>query len=265
MTDLIHDPAVCLTGKKDPKPSKLKIADYLDVQRILHAKAAANAIGAAWSLIDGISVAFQMYLNDQFGCCTLSGAGNLQIAQSQGSVRITDQDVETGYEAVTSVEGAGFNPGPPPVNDNGCVEVDVLDYWASVGIGGIKILGHAGVDMTNEAEWSAAAETFGGLYLGLALATEQQSQTIWDYVKGSQPGSWGGHCVPEVGFNVGPTGLIEVVTWGQRKQATLSFIKNQADEGHVVITPAWLAANANNPMLDLAKLTADLASYSPES
>lgn len=254
MTELLHDPATHHLGKREPKPPRLMIRDYVDVERALPA-APATVVNSA-----GQSIALAMYLNDAEGDCTIAGAGNTLRVNSKGQKQITDSDVQAAYVAVTGQEGAAFSPGPPPVNDNGCVEVDVLDHWVNPGIGGDKLQGHAGVDMTNLDEVRVVCWLFGSVYPGWQLDVAQQSQTIWDYVSGS-PG-WGGHCAPI--FDVDPSGGW-LGTWGAYKRFTSAFLTGQADEGHALITAEWLTANQSNPLVNASALAADLSQLQSET
>lgn len=263
---MIHDPNQVKLGKKDPGVVKHWFHDIIDVERILATKIHKQHVDPAspgWSLVDGTQDKFQMFLNDKEGDCTCACIGNLTIAQSDGKTVITDDDVQKAYVAVTGSEGAAYDPATG-ANDNGCVEIDVLDYWTKNKVGAAdSISAHAGVQITQD-QLQAAAQVFGGLYIGQQLATEQQSQQVWDYVEGSQPGSWGGHATPIVGFNVTDQGYWETVTWGATKYMTWSYVQHQIDEAHIIISPAWLADNANNPAVNQAALQAALKEYSPE-
>lgn len=261
MPELIHDPAVHKLGKLAAKPPRLMLRDYVDIERSLP-QAPATVENSK-----GQSIPLAMYLNDKYGCCTCAAVGNTLRVNSGGKVQLTDQDILAAYEAVTGQEGAAFNPATGK-NDNGCVEVDVLDHWSATGVGADKLLGHAGVNMRDPDEHRVIAWLFGSVYLGIALAVEQQSQQVWDYVKGSSPGSWGGHAVPEFDVNVTfqtVSGVIVIGTWGAYKAVTPLFLKEQADEGHAPITAEWLAASESNPLVNTAKLQADLAQLAPES
>lgn len=245
MTSLLHDPTTHRLGKLAPKPPRLRIARYVDVER---------ALPQAPTTIDnshGGTIPLAMYLNDREGDCTCAAVGNTLRVNSGGAQQLADADIQTAYVAVTGQEGAAYNPATG-ANDNGCAEIDVLDYWASTGIGGDKLLGHAGVDMTNPDEIRVVCWLFGSVYLGVQLTVAQQSQAVWDYVAGSA--GWGGHAVPLLDLNPNRVG-----TWGAYKQVTDAFIALQADEGHALITQAWLNANQSNPLVNAQALAADLS------
>lgn len=255
---LVHDPATHRLGKAKPKPSRLRIGDYLDVQAAI-AQAPPNVVNSK-----NQSIPLAMYMNDTLGDCTCAGVGNTLRVNSDGSKQLSDNDVQSAYIAVTTEEGNPYNPGTGANADAGCAELDVLDYWVVTGIGGDKLMGHAGVDMTNADEVKAVCWLFGSLYPGWQLSVAQQSQTVWDVDTSAngKPGSWGGHCAPI--FDI-LTDAVWIGTWGAYKQATLAFIPYYADEGHALITDAWIAANQNSQVVNVAALTADLAKLSPEN
>ena len=254
---LIHDPATHHLGKGKAKPPRLSIAKYLDVEAAL-AQAPANVVNSK-----NQSIALAMYMNDTLGDCTCAGIGNTLRVNSQGQQELADSDVESAYVAVTTEEGDAYDPATGANADAGCAEIDVLDYWVKTGVGGDKLAGHAGVDMKNADEVKAVCYLFGSIYPGWQLSTAQQSQQVWDVDKShdGKPGSWGGHCAPI--FDI-LTDAAWLGTWGAYKQTTLAFIPYYADEGHALITDAWLRDNQSNSLVNTSALTQDLADLSPE-
>lgn len=202
-----------------------------------------------------------MYLNGTLGCCTCSAIGNTLRVNSHGKLELPNGAIQTAYVAVTTKEGNPYNPKTGKNADAGCIPLDVLDYWVSVGVGGDHLVGHAGIDMSNPDEVRWAMWKTGSVYQGIQLATEQQNQTVWDYVKGSKPGSWGGHLFPL--FDRPQPNRWRGGTWGGYKEQTDAFMAKQADEGHALITDAFLSANAD--VVNVAQLKADLADLTPES
>jgi hypothetical protein len=274
MSSLLHHPDTHYLGKQAPGRPHAMVHEFVDVERIAP-QIPANIINSRGP--NGTLTALAMYLNDREGDCTIAGAANTLRVNSNGSQRITDQDVQTGYVHVTGREGAAFNPATGQ-NDNGCVEVDVLDYWVHTGIGGDKLLGHAGIDVANTDEMRAVLYLFGSIYPGWALSTDQQTQPIWKPGRAAA-GSWGGHCAPiydwythiPAGLKIGstpiPAALGQVIvmgTWGAYKAASEPFLPFACDEAHGLITDAWIARNKGNPAIDMAKLTAYLKTLRPE-
>ncbi len=251
---LLHDPATHRLGKATAKPPRLRIADYLDLEAALP-QTPADVVNSR-----GQSVALAMYLNDTLGDCTCAGVGNTLRVNSNGTQQLGDAAVEQAYVAVTTEEGDAYNPATGANADAGCAELDVLDYWSLTGVGGDKLMGHAGVDMTNAGEVKAVCWLFGSVYPGWQLSVAQQSQQIWDVDQSAngRPGTWGGHCAPI--FDI-LSDAAWLGTWGAYKQATLAFIPHYADEGHALITDAWIASNQNNSLVNVAQLTNDIQAW----
>lgn len=214
--------------------------------------------------------AWGMMLNDKLGDCTCAAAGHfIQVVTLNNGVKFTpaDDDIQAAYEVV-----GGYRPGFPST-DNGAVEIDVLNYWRTNGIAGRKILAYADPDPQNLIHVKQSIALFGGLYIGLALPTTAQSQTIWDVNRGnifkkikhalfnsdpSAPNSWGGHAVIVIAYN--QTGPI-CITWGELKQMTWSFWLKYCDEAHAVLMQEWIGANNLSASgFDLATLQEDLIS-----
>lgn len=276
MTELLHDPATHRLGKADPKPPRAMMRDFIDVERVA-ATLPANIVNSGLPAGGGVPLA--MYLNDTLGDCTCAGVANTLRVNSRGQRQLTDSDVQTAYVAVTTQEGDAYNPQTGANADAGCVELDVLDYWVKTGIGGDRLVGHAGVDMHNPVEVRTVLYLCGSVYPGWALSTDQQSQQIWQPGPAAA-GSWGGHCAPifdwwtqippglviggvPIAGNLGQ--VLDVGTWSQYKPVLPSYLPFAADEGHAIITDAWLAANASNPAVNMAALTAYLKTLRPES
>jgi hypothetical protein len=253
----VHDPSTHRLGKGAAKPPHIRIADYLDLEAA-RAQVPAEVVNSK-----NQTIPLGMYLNDKIGDCTCAGVGNTLRVNSGGATQLPDDAIQAAYVAVTAAEGNPYDPQTGANADAGCVELDVLDYWVASGIDGDRLLGHAGVDMSNGDEVKTVCWLFGSVYPGWQLSLAQQSQQIWDVDASpqGQPGSWGGHCAPI--FDVlGDS--VWIGTWGTYKQATLAFVPYYADEGHALISDAWLAANQGNPLINVTALQAELAKLAPE-
>jgi hypothetical protein len=277
MTTLVHNPDTHRLGKQDAKPPHVLLEEFVDFEMLdATDPLPANIINSQDA--NGQTIALAMYLNDRQGCCTCAGAGNILRIDSDGETQITDDNVETGYVAVTTEEGAAFNPATG-ANDNGCAEIDVLDYWVSTGFGGDKLLGHAGIKVANIPQIRRALHLTGALYPGFQLSTDQQTQQIWAPGPAA-PGSWGGHCPPLVdwytqipaGLTIGgvpiPASLGQVLafaTWGALKPGTEPYVPFACDEMHCLITDAWLKRNESNPAINMTALKAYLSQRIRES
>jgi len=205
---------------------------------------------------DGVHL-WPMFRNDQLGDCTIAAAGHMVEAWTTESRHreavVTERDVLHAYEAVS-----GYNP-ITGENDNGAVELDVLKYWRSHGIAGRKITAFASVNHSNVSEVKTATWLFGGLYLGVELPVTAQTQDIWDVVRGgldSAPGSWGGHAVDVVSYDLE---YVTVITWGAPLKMTWAFFLTYVSEAYAVLSPDWLRQNKSPSGFNLAALLLDLA------
>lgn len=197
-------------------------------------------------------LAWGMLANDTLGDCTCASAGHMLMAwTSEDSVEFvpTDSQIISAYSAIT-----GYNP-KNGKNDNGAVELDVLNYWRKKGISGKKILAYVKLEPGPD-HLKTACFLFGGVYIGVSLPVEAQNQTVWDVTPGETPGSWGGHAVPVVGYNA--TGPV-VVTWGDEKQMTWAAYDAWCDEAYGIISKDWTGSDGMAPNgFDYAQLEADL-------
>ena len=185
-------------------------------------------------------LAWGMLANDTLGDCTCASAGHMLMAwTSEDSVEFIPTDAQTiaAYSAIT-----GYNP-KNGTNDNGAVELDVLNYWRKKGIAGKKILAYVKLEPGPD-HLKTACFLFGGVYIGVSLPTEAQNQKVWNVTPGETPGSWGGHAVPVVGYNaVGPV----VVTWGETKQMTWAALLAWCDEAYAVLGMDWVGPDKKAP------------------
>jgi hypothetical protein len=196
-----------------------------------------------------------MYLNDKLGDCTCAAAGHLIQLWSADLDVPTDNDILVAYEAVS-----GYNP-QTGANDNGAVELDVMNYWRQAGIAGNKIEAFAKINVSDETEIKQSVYIFGTAYIGVQLPITCQNQEVWDVVldggADAQPGSWGGHAVPVVEYNA--TGPV-VVTWGALKQMTWNFWHTYVDEAYAIIDDIFAARGITPEGFDLTALRKDLES-----
>jgi hypothetical protein len=208
----------------------------------------------AWGMMD----------NDQLGDCTCAAAGHMIMTWTAGAtgttVTPTDAQIVAAYSAIT-----GYNP-QTGANDNGAVELDVLNYWRQTGIAGHKIAGFVSLEPANHVHIMDAVYIFGGCYIGLTLPTSAQAQTQnhqpWSVPPGGpngdgRPGSWGGHAVPVVAYDA--RGLT-VVTWGALQVMTWTFWEAYCDEAYALLSEDYLSTDLKKTPegFDLAALQADL-------
>lgn len=203
--------------------------------------------------------------NDAVGDCTCAAAAHLRqvwTANTSSEVTTSDADVLKAYEDV-----GHYVPGNPST-DNGCVELDVLNYWRSTGIGGDKILAYAALHLRSKSHVQNAVSLFGGVTIGIQLpltAQEQTDQGLWWVTTApgaaasgdDAPGSWGGHEVAVVGYDAR---TLTVVTWGKLVKMTWAFFFTYVDEGYAVLSQDWASGAKVAPSgFSFAQLQADLA------
>jgi hypothetical protein len=177
------------------------------------------------------------YSNDRFGVC-----GPVCVANSRRHVtaRLSGNMVAPTQDDVFTLYRQSGNPNFDPstgAGDHGVNMQVMLQALIKNGIGGIRPLGYARVNVLSVEEMKAAVAIFGFILNGVNLQTSQQNQpTVWDY---RPSGQWGGHAVMGGDYQATPEG-IDVVTWGRVVRMTDNFVKKQLDEAWVVIWPEHL-------------------------
>ena len=239
-------------GKLPPRFDKrtLALAKYLDTEM----PAPPVACGREFRVPN-----FPMDLNDELGCCTIAAAAHLiqvwTAANAGKMVTPSDLDILAAYEAV-----GGYDPSDSST-DQGAVELDVLNYWRKTGIAGHKIDAFAVLEPKNELHIRDSVYLFGGCYIGVQLPVSAQDKNSWDVPPygtwgDGEPGSWGGHAVPVVGY--GRRGLT-VVTWGKLLTMSWAFWEAYVDEAYCVLSEDYLARGVTPNGFNLAELRSDLA------
>jgi hypothetical protein len=237
-------------GRKKPsnKPS-LRLSGYLTGTVPAHPAAADHfAKVSDWGLYD----------NDQYGDC-----GPTSVANSRKLITryLAAQESSPSQDDVFDLYKRSGNPDFDPAtdaDDNGVDMQTMLSAVVKGGIGGVKALGFAKVDVTNLEEMRAAIAIFGFLLLGVDLQTAQQTQTdnkLWDYKSTAE---WGGHAILN-GRYVTESGhdRSAVITWAEVVDMTDAFIAHQLDEAWVVIWPEHLTSETFLAGVDLTAFAAD--------
>ena len=259
-----------ITVKSDPTridPLKLKLGKQParhDPRTLLFASYTTPALPAPPASLDlttSVKAPWGMMDNAQVGDCTCAAAGHLLMEWSANAqtkmFTPSDAQIIAAYSAIT-----GYNP-KTGANDNGAVELDVLNYWRKTGIARHKIGAFVALEPSNHTHVMDAVYIFEGCYIGLQLPISAQGQQIWAVPpQGTSgpgaPGSWGGHAVPVVGYDA--RGLT-VVTWGQLLRMTWPFWEAYCDEAYAIISNDYLDKSKKTPSgFDLAALQADLKS-----
>jgi len=250
-------------------PKKLKLGKQVarhDPRTLLFAsytKAALPAPPASFDLTGKIK-AWGMMENDQLGDCTCAAAGHLIMEWTANAkakmVTPTDKQIVAAYSAIT-----GYNP-TTGANDNGAVEIDVLNYWRQSGIAGHKIGAYVALEPANHNHVMDSVYVFEGCYIGVQLPISAQAQVQnhqpWSVPPGGptgdgKPGSWGGHAIPVVSYDARG---VTVVTWGALQVMTWSFWETYCDEAYAIVSTDYLTGKKESPQgFSLPELQADLA------
>jgi len=134
----------------DPKKLKLgKSAARHDPRTLLMASYVSTGVPtppASFDLTTKVS-SWGMMENDQIGDCTCAAAGHLLMEWTANAGKKmftpTNKQIVMAYSAIT-----GYNP-TTGANDNGAVEIDVLNYWRQSGIAGHKIGAYVALEPAN--------------------------------------------------------------------------------------------------------------------
>jgi hypothetical protein len=205
-----------------------------------------------------------VFLNDVIGDCAQAAFLHMR---EQWTAYAGKPLIPTNGDALDLYEGStGYNPNNP-ASDQGTVLLDFLNYLRQKGL----IVAYAAVNPLDTTEIQQTVVTFGGAYIGIALPITAQNPptgnnglSVWlaQGLSGNgQPGSWGGHCVPIVGYGVDSQGDggTEVVTWGQLYDMTYGFIAAYCTEAYAIVTQDWIEADGKSPSgFDITQLLADL-------
>jgi hypothetical protein len=194
-----------------------------------------------------------MFGNDKLGDCTIAAAGH--IIQLDAKL-----EGKTAHPAETTIERVYAHLSP---NDQGCVMLDVLNYWRKSGIGGHHLHAFAALDLKSTDHIKLSVMMFGGVYLGVGLPLTAQAQTgpglVWDVPAGGlhgdgAPNTWGGHAINAVGYD---SDGVDVVTWGQLQRVSWAFLRAYGDEAYAPLTQDWMKAPRASG-IDFAALEAAL-------
>jgi hypothetical protein len=236
-------------GKLAPKhdPRTLHLANYLKTENLPTIPTQVNWSSKipVWGAMENLTI----------GDCTIAAAGHLieeWTANASSEAVPADSDIVAAYSAVS-----GYDP-TTGANDDGAVEIDVLNYWRQTGIAGHKIDAYAALEPSNSGHVQASIYLFGGCYIGLALPLSAQNQKLWSVTRGpnASPGSWGGHAVPIIAYD---RHTLICVTWGQLQQMTWSFWHTYCDEAYAALSRDFInAQNVAPNSLDWASLQGDL-------
>ena len=222
-------------------------APALMLRDVLTGKVPAHPVSVDY--LDGIT--FGLYENDRYSDCGPTDVANSRRQVTHlltGSMQAPSQ--EDVFDLYRRSGNPNFNP-TTGADDNGVVMQDMLKAVHDGGIGGVKCIAYAKVDVNDHETLRAATAIFGQLHWGVDLQVEQQSQTdqgYWDY---SPSAEWGGHAILGGAYD---SSNHKVVTWGELVRVTDSFVQNQLEEAWVVIWPEHLGTKEFMEGIDLTAL-----------
>ncbi len=214
---------------------------------------------ASWPMLD----------NDTIGDCTIAAVGHAVQLWTAVAERMR---VMSNAEALAGYEAFGYRPGEPS-SDRGVNAVDVLTRWNGAGLacGGAAdmLSGFCTIDPAEQDEVRAGVAWLGVVYAGIELPIAAQQMDLWDapaaaaaLVGNYEPGSWGGHAVPIVGY--GPGG-VTCVTWGALKQITWRFWAAYASEAYGLLSRDFVTGGGRAASVDWGQLEADMAGLRREA
>lgn len=180
-----------------------------------------------------------LYNNDRVGICGPTSVANsrklVTLYATGTEVSPTQHDTDDLYRRSGN---PGFTGDPSnPGEDNGVDMQTMCEALLADGIGGVKPLGFAKVDVRDLGLLDAAVDLFGFLLLGVNLLVPQQTQRMWDYTPGDE---WGGHAVLYGRYAEAPEAAAErrgLVSWAEVLDMTDLFVEHQLDEAWAVIWP----------------------------
>lgn len=259
------------------KPVKHTLASFFRshiMTRALNALGAPPAESPDWvSAITKQSLSLGMYGNDAYGDCVIADCAHQEMLRTAnvGGIWIpTITEVLALYAYFQGYQGDMTDRSAIEAylarHDDGCNELDVIEYLTQTGWRGRKLDGSANLDPTQLDQIKWAVCIFGASRLGLNLPDSAQTQfetgKPWDYVPRARLA--GGHDVPVVKYD---GEYFYVVTWGKLQPVTPAFMTAKypdgapyVEEAHAELAFDWVNAAGTCPAnLDLTKLVADLS------
>ncbi|OUJ14198.1 hypothetical protein [Acetobacter sp. DsW_063] len=184
-------------------------------------------------------VDWPMWGNDRYGCCTQVGVASAirtWTGVAQAPVLLTGAQVLNNYAAATNPP---FNVSTG-ANDNGAVEVDVLDRWRVEGFerpGQTRdyLTAYGAVGPQDAVSARRSIAFLGGLYIGLSLP--EWACVVgcgdWDYSPTRDNSIAGGHCVWLHGYDAD---WFYLNTWGDDKRMSAAFMRQFCDEAYGLVS-----------------------------
>jgi hypothetical protein len=188
---------------------------------------------------------WQMLGNDKVGDCNSVTWANMRRLVT-GTLTTENYPTQDQVWQFYQTQNPGFDPngtaqtnGPGSNEDRGMDIQTGLEYLhANGGPDGVKVVAFAKVDHTNMPEVKAALATFGCLWLGINVLSQNQDQfsegKAWTNVPGAS--IEGGHAILGGGYSTD----IKFITWGQETEFASSFW-NGSVNGTPLVEESWVA------------------------
>lgn len=143
--------------------------------------------------------------------------------------------------ALYETQNPGFDPngsadanGPGSSFDNGMDIQTVLEYLVKHGgPDGVKAIAFAKVDYANTAEFEAALAIFGGVWVGINVSADNQTEFANGQPWAAVGAVEGGHSVLSGGY----TPNVRFITWGEEAEFTPAFVQQRMEEAWIVVWP----------------------------
>jgi hypothetical protein len=220
-------------GLRPPPAGKkwgFRFSDYLDATRL------PPIPEGAFGHTDKVEGPWEILLNDQLGCCVVSGAEHetmLWTAEAGRQAVFNDAATIHNYCKL-----GNYQPGNPDT-DQGCdmlhaaklrIRDGIVDWAGHVHKIGIALELDCGPGWLNMTQFWYACWLFDGLGLGIdvtsAWKNDFEAGRDWDAADYNPNDVVGGHYVPAVArVNADGRLCVEVVTWGERQMLTVDGLQ----------------------------------------
>lgn len=145
---------------------------------------------------------------------------------------------------------------------NGYYVLNRLKKWLNIGMFGTKIIAFCELDKQDHRDIRAAINIFGHVDVGLWMPKAWQDSEVWDTGNTAdfEPGSWGGHSVPILGYHTYGTQIdYYACSWGKIYVITQRAMDRYCDEIYTSILPEWYAFDNITPsQFDVETLMDDI-------
>jgi hypothetical protein len=201
-----------------------------------------------WDLIKP-ALNWGMAGNDSYGNCVIATAAHIIDSDESNEFKI---DTTISDKAVISLSKEmdaldGYNI------------LDRLKYWRKFSMWDRSLWAFAMLRGLDDSLVKYSIFHFGSLDVGVNLPNAWRNTDVWDTGIGRSfnPGSWGGHSVPLLGYD---NSFLYACTWGVIVPMTWPAFHMYCDERYVTLLPSWIAKERISPSgVDLIALHNDLA------